>query len=981
MHPPTFWIRVFLGMILLSNTVPTQIVNASSLQKKNSITRNELFIIGSTDNEITLQLNTIDYVILPQTDINHQCNYIYAHGLESGNIPGYPLLPFKGATIGIPLNANPSITILSVDQQPISGSYLICPEKTPHFTISPDNIPQHDEETLEYDPIVYQKKSWYPESIVEITSEGFIRSQRVAQIRISPFQYNPVTRELRYYPRLSISVNFNNDSKSARLAPSGRIDEGDFEAILANNLVNYELSSNWRILRPPQAIQKVASPETNPSLFKFVLNKTGFYNVSYDELVNAGLEPASIDPRKFELITGGKPVAIEVKGEDDGSFDPGDSIIFYGWSIESKYTSHNVYYLTLGKEYGKRIPKVQGAPSGEAQSPTSFRYTQHFEKNMLYFSYAPSKLDNDTFYWDYFYATKTPVSKVYEFQLSQISPEAQDISLSGSIRGYKATPKHATRIYLNNRLVLDTTWPRGTQLDFNVTLDKSYTQEGTNTLKIELPLGNNITEDYQLLNWIDITYSRTFNVDNNLIKFTGTPGKPQEYILTGFASSDTQTYDITNPFTPTFITGIEVVGMSYPNEVHFEQSTTLPHDYLALTTDQFLHPLRILSDEPSDLKNHNNAADYIIITHPEFYTEVLPLADWRTMQGLRTTVVKVDDIYDEFNHGIEDAEAIKEFLTYVYNNWQAPAPTYVLLVGDGNYDGNNYLGANDNNFIPPNLKNVDFWLGETASDNQYVTISGDDNLPDMAIGRLTVRTGKEAEMVVSKIINYELGYITDGWNTHTIIIADNQDSSGNFSFYADRIANEYIPSNYEINKIYFGITHLMVEDARAEIVNQINRGSLLVNYIGHGSVQGLAAELLFQNSTITQLNNQARLPIVATMSCLTGYFHHPISVSTNNTALSEILVNTPDKGAIAVWSSTGLGVASGQDYLNRGLHTAILSDKIRRLGAATTAAKYYLFSNTIYYRDLLDTYTLFGDPATLINTNMKASFLPLVIHN
>ena len=94
--------------------------------------------------------------------------------------------------------------------------------------------------------------------------------------------------------------------------------------------------------------------------------------------------------------------------------------------------------------------------------------------------------------------------------------------------------------------------------------------------------------------------------------------------------------------------------------------------------NQFRKP-KISLDAPSDLRDIHNGADYIIITHNNFIHDVQPLVDFRSQQGLRTKVVDVENIYDAFNHGILNPNAIREFLKYAYYNWQPPAPTYVLL--------------------------------------------------------------------------------------------------------------------------------------------------------------------------------------------------------------------------------------------------------------------------------------------------------------
>jgi len=88
-------------------------------------------------------------------------------------------------------------------------------------------------------------------------------------------------------------------------------------------------------------------------------------------------------------------------------------------------------------------------------------------------------------------------------------------------------------------------------------------------------------------------------------------------------------------------------------------------------------------------------------------------------------------VYDEFTYGLRDAHAIRDFLRYAYENWAKPEPTYVLLVGDGHYDLRDYKQSGLRNYIPPYLAVVDPWLGETAADNRYVSVSGEDILPDI----------------------------------------------------------------------------------------------------------------------------------------------------------------------------------------------------------------------------------------------------------
>ena len=81
-----------------------------------------------------------------------------------------------------------------------------------------------------------------------------------------------------------------------------------------------------------------------------------------------------------------------------------------------------------------------------------------------------------------------------------------------------------------------------------------------------------------------------------------------------------------------------------------------------------------------------------------------------------------------------DPRAIRTFVDYAYHNWQSPAPTYVLLLGDGHYDYRMHTGLTTTpNFVPPYFTCADPYVCEVAIDNEFVTVSGDDRLPDLAI--------------------------------------------------------------------------------------------------------------------------------------------------------------------------------------------------------------------------------------------------------
>ena len=312
-------------------------------------------------------------------------------------------------------------------------------------------------------------------------------------------------------------------------------------------------------------------------------------------------------------------------------------------------------------------------------------------------------------------------------------------------------------------------------------------------------------------------------------------------------------------------------------------------------------PLSVERDAVSDLHNTLNRADYLVISPSEFYTAAQTLAAYRSSQGLQTMSVDVQDVYDEFNYGIPDAEAIHQFISYTYASWTQPVPSYVVLLGDGNFDPKDNLGLGEKSHIPPYLADVDPWIRETASDNRYVCVSGDDTLPDLFIGRLPANSLDEANALVSKVISYEQTPPSGSWASQMLFIADNADSAGDFAADSDVVADNYVPSAYSVEKVYYGITHLTPESARTAIPSSINSGKLIVNYAGHGSAQLWATEQLLTTGILATLTNTDELPFVAPMTCYEGYFIWP-----GHPSMAETFVRLPTTGAIASWSPPAL---------------------------------------------------------------------------
>jgi hypothetical protein len=270
----------------------------------------------------------------------------------------------------------------------------------------------------------------------------------------------------------------------------------------------------------------------------------------------------------------------------------------------------------------------------------------------------------------------------------------------------------------------------------------------------------------------------------------------------------------------------------------------------------------------------------------------------------------------------------------------------VLLAGSGTLDPRNYTGLGYMDFVPTKL--VDVGIMETASDDWMVDFNGDGN-PQMAIGRLPVRTAAEAMSVVSKIVNYDQASKANG----LMLLSDLNDGIDFNS--ANAQINTIVGNQIPVSQI------LRTDDvtaARTAFFNLFTQGGQIVNYDGHGSVDLWRAGWLTDSDAPTLVNHTPS-PLVVTMTCLNGYFIDPRLAS-----LGETLFKVDNGGAVAVWASSGMTDVTSQDVMNQEFFRQLFGNTTITVGQAIKSAKAAAQDN-----DVRRTWILFGDPTMKVKVS------------
>lgn len=956
-----------LFCVILSQMTNGVVFGANGIKDQNQVNSN-----SENYPNITILETTTEYIKLnfkspkPNFESTHVngiiCEQISIDGLtnkESGEVPN---LPVQGVMIGIPLEGEPVLKVNKSNSVILSSSTSLCPVVEFSYDKRSPGTKLNPIKSFSVIPI-REANDFLPSDIVQIIETGMIRSQRYVQLLINPVQYNSSTKEIRYYPNIEIQINFNPITIRS-LDSDYLLEEPFFENILKSVLINYEQSREWRQVSTFTAVREADG--IDESLFyKIEVNENGFYEIYYEDLLNAGVSQQSleeIDPQTFQVFDQSEELAIYVEGAENSAFEPGEYLMFYGEIANSKYSDSNIYWLTWGQQIGIRMIQIDGTPSGLGTIPEFYQTDTYLEEDNFYAPQFPTS-GKDHWFWDEIYASSGPAYLDIPINLSNLSNLTHNAVISAQLKGADAEPYHHVRIYLNGDIIKDQYFTSKTELNITQIIQQSDLIDGLNTLRFECPHDGSIVFDDILLNWINVKYYGWFTAQDDMLQFSEDTFQEHDYQVEGFNSNTIEVFNITNPLAPEIIVGGDIQSSSGGFGITFAVDGIAGSKYLTQSATKRKSPIGILLDDPSTLMSTANGADYIIISHEEFINELDDLVALRESQGLRVIVIDVQDIYDEFNDGVISPDAIRAFLSYAYNNWVAPAPSFVLLVGDGHYDFKNIEDSDAINYIPPYLDDVDPWAGETATDNRYVSINGGDILPDMHIGRFPVRTVEEVQTMVQKTVNYELEPIIGDWNASLSFIADDADSGGSFDVEADKIA-AYVTSSYQIQKIYYKINYSDIVTARNDIKSAINQGRLIIYYVGHAGPQSWA-NTLFRLSDISTLTNGQKLPIFIPMTCDEGYFIYP---NVEDSSMGESVVKKDGGGAVASWSPTGQGTSSGHTILGSNFFDSLFNNYQNQVGYLTTYAKYRLYATSTIHNNLIETYILFGDPALRLKT-------------
>jgi len=334
-----------------------------------SFAQNEINIISSSRNSIVIEY-TPSFTDTIHIKINNQ-DY-FKINLKEGFFPnpedfGTPAIPQRAINIGVPSEYGNTIKVLNYTSKEIN--FKLAPK--------PRMVKEKD-----FNNLVYEINNNYynyqdNNQLVSFGDYGIMRGIPVQTIIISPVSYSP--NSIKIYTSIVFQVNYSSNPKIST-APS--------DNFISDALINYNVARFWSKPGNNVRLRKsvVNSVLATGKWVKFEAPEEGMYKITRDMLSSFGIDAGTIDPRTIKIYNnGGKMLpeninqpypsdleenAIYVKGEDDGKFDDGDYILFYGrgndfWDYDTTqkaikrnfnlYSKQNYYFITSGGTAGKRI--------------------------------------------------------------------------------------------------------------------------------------------------------------------------------------------------------------------------------------------------------------------------------------------------------------------------------------------------------------------------------------------------------------------------------------------------------------------------------------------------------------------------------------------------------------------------------------------------------------------------------------------------
>ena len=729
---------------------------------------------------------------------------------------------------------------------------------------------------------------------------------------------------------------------------------------------------------------------------KLGLKETGIYKLTYNDLKSMGLDVQHLDPRDIRIYHNGGGVLpemnaeprhddlvelpIQVVGESDGSFDASDYVLFYAggpvsWKYDesqkifkhtsNSYDDYSYAFLTVSLGRGKRISEEPSAAAANHTVTAFLDYALHESDEINLNRWGR------TYYGDKMTGNAT---KDFSFSFSN-ADRSRQASLVADLAGRNFTPANY-QVYVNGQLKATYSIETTTSNDQKYAVAVGGTMPffmDSDVVKVTLKHGSsnpNTTSD-GYVNYLSLNVWRNLVFSGSQMLFRNPEvesGKTYEYRLSG-ASQQVQVWDVTNPVAPQV-----VKGQLNASTLSFRLQGNPSNEFIAFNGQSYYSAVDF-----GKVANQNLHAirdvDFVILTHPNFMSQAERLKDFHAVHDpdLNVLVTTPELIYNEFSCGAKDITAIRDFCRMLYLDSNAGREIkYLLLMGDASFDQKNRSGLVD--FVPAyetvaSINGLDTYVTDDYFgffDENEGNINA--SLADIGIGRFPIQTVEQASQMIDKIEQYvERNENTmQPWrNVVTFVTDDDHGFVDNAEELADSLQTKFGGADLVIDKIYLDAYNQisapngeLAPEVNAAINNRMEKGTLVMNYTGHGGEVQLSEERILQRKDVDSWRNSPMFPMMITGTCEFSRYD-----DNTRTSLGEYSFLNQYGGMIAMFTTSRATYGTHNMDFNHGVYRNLFrinGGELTRIGDVYRRAK---SSGKVVEKR----YVLFGDPALRIN--------------
>jgi hypothetical protein len=728
--------------------------------------------------------------------------------------------------------------------------------------------------------------------------------------------------------------------------------------------------------------------QPNTPYLKLYVTDDGIYRINKIDFINSGINTNNIDPRTVKVYYKGSQIPIYFYGELDGVFNDTDYFDFFGQrnyggsTISYKdsigtnipyyatdeyynlYSDTSVYWIGWGGNNGLRYIIATGT-SLVNYFPNYFYKQIHFERDLVYSLgehvsdvdyriFNNEKIQGEGWYWADM-PKNSSISDTVRLPFLYDSPQLCSLKIFAYPNSYSTSYNYEHRLVfrVNNNYV-DTVFSNHyARVDTTITFSSSLLSSALLNQVSVLYTNPFLYSGHMYYDYFRLYYPRKFEFENNEISFfiSTTDSSTKTFRIKGFlATNEVNIYDYQNGYRiSNYSINSDTLKFSGKQNGKF----WISNKYITKK------PFRIKQKQVPDLLSTSNTCEYMIVYNKIFEIYAEQLRQHRTSyDSLRTFKTEIEDIYDIFNFGMEHPVAVKNFMHYVYDNWTVPKVKYLCLFGRGSLDPKKIMPGSDyyQNLIPV--------YGNPPADGYLVNFipNGFTYYQQIAVGRLPAYNISEAQTMVNNIIAYD-NQTPDRWVKNFIFITGGQDTleQRQFAIQSNYFIDSYIMpcpvAGFPVKIYRNDSSGYITYNYQDSIVHSINRGAIIVNYIGH------AANTSWENGIEDPniLNNGTKQPYIFSMTCFTGK-----NAESNFRSLGELFLQYPNKGSIGFVGTTGWSFKGTGNLLNEYLLKSFTFDSLRKTGLILQKSLGYLVpdSSSFAVRNTINCYNLIGDPAS-----------------